>query len=64
MTLSLNTLKILQELLNSAQIGVGGEDFEENAPKLAAAKKELRRELALREKVEPKKPKPSSTKKR
>jgi hypothetical protein len=64
MTLSLPTLRILSEILNTAQVNVGGEEFEENAPKLATAKRELRRELALREKVEPKKPKRSSTRKR
>jgi hypothetical protein len=64
MALQLDTLELLNELLLGSQIHVGGENFEENAPKIARAKKELRREIQLRQKVAPKKPKASATKKR
>lgn len=62
--ISLDTLRLLNELLTSASVNVGSDDFEETSKRLSKAKRELGKELARAEKVEPKTPKPSSTRKR
>jgi hypothetical protein len=43
--LSLDTLRLLSEILGTASVNVGSADFEETAPKLIAAKRELAAEL-------------------